>query len=167
VKNRVIISVGAVIAGLFISFAIPPIHAAWADHHHEPAPHDTAHEKNPAPHVNHLIVHLSSDVSARLQKALGFALNQRGAGTKVTLYLDDRGVRVADKSLSGLFVEEQKLLEELAAGDSDVIICPFGMNAYDVDKNDLLEGLTIGGKDFIPKFNEEYLFSPNTRIISW
>jgi predicted peroxiredoxin len=153
------------IAILLFAVILSP-QTSWA-HDHESASHSPAHEENSASYVNHLIVHLSSDTPARLQKALGFALNQRKAGTKVTLYLDDRGVRVGAKSLNGTFAEEQKLLSEFAAGGSDIIVCPFGMNTYGVDKNDLLEGLTTGGKDFVPKFNEEYLFRPNTRVISW
>jgi predicted peroxiredoxin len=139
------------------------IHVAGRAHDHAAS----APNESPSTHPRHLIVHLSSDEPGRVQKALGFGLNQHKEGTNVTIYLDDKGVRVGDRNLSGKFSEGQSLLDELSASGVDIIICPLGMQLYNVSEGNLLKGIMTGGKDFIPDFNEHYLFKPCTRVISW
>ena len=116
--------------------------------------------------VDSLFIHLSSDEPNRARKALGYALNQRKSGTEVLVWLDDRGVRVADKSINNEFAKVQTIIADLATNGVDIIVCPMGMSVYGVNKESLVEGVRMGGSQGKME-TKEFLFRPNTKTLSW
>jgi len=113
-----------------------------------------------------LFTHLSTDESSRVQKALGYSLNQLNLGVKLFVWLDCKGVRVADSTIPE-FHNFQTILTNLVNGGATVMVCPLGMMQNDVNEINLVEGMWVGGSNCIPEMNEKYLFKSNTAYLSW
>jgi sulfur relay (sulfurtransferase) complex TusBCD TusD component (DsrE family) len=110
-----------------------------------------------------LFVNLTSDDPHRASMAIAFGKNQLERGHPLTIFLNDKGVRVGSKEHAGQFANHQQALDEVMAEGAAVLICPMCMEHYGVDQADLIEGLQVGN----PGLTGERLFEDGTRTLSW
>jgi predicted peroxiredoxin len=104
--------------------------------------------------------------------AAGMALAQAGsaldAGYKVVIFLNVRGVFIADKSfatdLNGLSRKSLRDMLKAAMGKgAQAIICPMCMQKAGMSMDDLIEGVVKGGPDVTLKA----MTADNTVVISY
>ena len=110
-----------------------------------------------------LFISLTSDDSHRAKMAISFGGNQYNLGHPLTIFLNDRGVRVGSKKNSEKFAEQQKALIELAQNGATVLMCPMCKKHYGVEDADLLPGLQVGR----PELTGPALFKENTKTLTW
>jgi sulfur relay (sulfurtransferase) complex TusBCD TusD component (DsrE family) len=110
-----------------------------------------------------LFVNLTSDDSHRANMALTFTKNQLERGHPVTIFLNDRGVFVGDKSNAEKFKGQQQALAELMAKGAVVIVCPFCAKHYGVKDTDFIEGAKVGN----PDLTGSLLFKDDTKTMTW
>jgi len=113
----------------------------------------------PAP----LFVNMTTDESHRATMAIGFGRNQLLRGHGLTVYLNDRGVKLASKVNAAAFSEQQKVLKELVEKGATILVCPMCMKHYGVQEADLLPGLKVSS----PELAEKALFAEGARTLSW
>lgn len=113
----------------------------------------------PAP----LFVNMTSDESHRANMAIGFGRNQLLRGHGLTVFLNDRGVRVASKQHTAAFSEHQKMLAELVEKGATILVCPMCMKQYGVKTADLLPGLRVS----TPELTGAAIFAEGARTLSW
>lgn len=116
-----------------------------------------------------LFVNLSSDEINRATMAIGFStkiLTQKKI--PVTIFLNVEGVRIADKHIpehkhaNGKSTKE--MLSAFMKAGGRVIICPMCMdNVGGIKKNELIEGVEIGG----PDVTWTALFADGTTVLSY
>lgn len=111
-----------------------------------------------------IFTHISSDDNIRLQKALGYTANQMDRGVIVSIWADDKAVKMLSKKNASFYKKEQALIARLLKGNTTIVVCPMGMKNYGVNKDDLLDGVLIGG-DF--KLVDSLLFAPGVRTLNW
>ncbi|MBL8565458.1 MAG: DsrE family protein [Hyphomicrobiaceae bacterium] len=109
-----------------------------------------------------LFVNATTDESHRAQMALGFAQKQLERKHPVTIFLNDRGVRIGSLKKSKFKAHREMLAAMMKAGAS-VYICPTCMEKYDVKKKDLMEGIQVGNPDLVGAA----LFKDDTRTLTW
>ena len=114
---------------------------------------------NPDP----LFVSLTSDEPHRATMALNFSKHHAANGHPLSVFLSDKGVYLGVKASSASYPEHQKLLAEMIASGSAVIMCPPCLRHYGFTEADLLPGIKLGGA----KVTGEALFKPNTKTLSW
>ncbi len=110
-----------------------------------------------------LFVNLTSDESHRADMAIYFGEKQLERGHPLTMFLNDKAVRIGSKTNSRKFAEQQKALTQLMDKGAAVLICTMCMKYYGVKEADLLPGIKVGGSDL----TGEALFKDNTKSISW
>ncbi len=110
-----------------------------------------------------LFVNMTTDESHRANMAIGFGRNQLLRGHGLTLYLNDKGVKVASRANAAAFGEQQKLLKELVERGATILVCPMCMKHYGVQEADLLPGLKVSS----PELTEKALFAEGARSLSW
>lgn len=116
-----------------------------------------------------LFINLSSDEINRATMAISFStrvLKQKNI--PVTIFLNVEGVRIADTSLPSHQHASGKsprdLLKEFMQAGGRVIICPMCMdNVGGIDKQQLLEGVEMGG----PDVTWPALFADDTTVLSY
>lgn len=112
---------------------------------------------------NPLFINLTSDDNHRSLMAISFGQNQLQRGHPLTVYLNDRAVRIASKKESGVFAEQQALLQQIVAMGGTVLVCPMCIQKYGVSASDFLDGLKLTN----PDTTGAALFADNTRTLSW
>ena len=110
-----------------------------------------------------LFVNMTSDDLHRADMAIFFGGNQYEHGHPLTIFLNDKAVRIGSKTNSRRFSEQQKALTQLMDKGASVLICAMCMKYYGVREADLLPGIKVGG----PNLTGEALFKDNTKSISW
>jgi sulfur relay (sulfurtransferase) complex TusBCD TusD component (DsrE family) len=110
-----------------------------------------------------LFVSLTSDEPHRATMALNFSKHHAANGHPLSVFLSDKGVYLGVKASSTSHPEQQKLLAEMIANGSAVIMCPPCLRHYGFTEADLLPGIKLGGA----KVTGEALFKPNTKTLSW
>lgn len=110
-----------------------------------------------------LFVSLTSDEPHRASMALNFGKHHAANGHPLSVFLSDKGVYLGVKAGASSHPEQQKLLLEMIAGGSAVIMCPPCLRHYGFTEADLLPGIKMGGA----KVTGEALFKPNTKTLSW
>jgi predicted peroxiredoxin len=113
----------------------------------------------PAP----LFVNMTTDEAYRATMAIGFGRNQLSRGHGLTLFLNDKGVKLASKANAVTFGEQQKQLKELVEKGATIFVCPMCMKHYGIQDADLLPGLKVSS----PELVEKALFADATRTLSW
>jgi sulfur relay (sulfurtransferase) complex TusBCD TusD component (DsrE family) len=110
-----------------------------------------------------LFISLTSDEPHRATMALNFSKHHAANGHPLSVFLSDQGVYLGVKASSTSHPEQQKLLAEMIANGSAVIMCPPCLRHYGFTEADLLPGIKLGGA----KVTGEALFKPNTKTLSW
>jgi sulfur relay (sulfurtransferase) complex TusBCD TusD component (DsrE family) len=110
-----------------------------------------------------LFVSLTSDEPHRATMALNFSKHHAANGHPLSVFLSDKGVYLGVKAAASSHPEQQKLLLEMIAGGSTVIMCPPCLRHYGFTEADVLPGIKMGGA----KVTGEALFKPNTKTLSW
>jgi len=110
-----------------------------------------------------LFVSLTSDEPHRATMALNFSKHHAANGHPLSVFLSDKGVYLGVKAAASSHPEQQKILLEMIAGGSAVIMCPPCLRHYGFTEADLLPGIKMGGA----KVTGEALFKPNTKTLSW
>jgi len=108
-------------------------------------------------------VSLTSDEPHRATMALNFSKHHAANGHPLSVFLSDKGVYLGVKVGSTSHPEQQKLLAEMIASGSTVIMCPLCLRHFGFTEADLLPGIKLGGA----KVNGEALFKRNTKTLSW
>ena len=110
-----------------------------------------------------LFINLTSDDGHRSLMAISFGQNQLQRGHPLTVYLNDKAVRIASKKEGGAFAEQQALLQQIVAKGGTVLVCPMCSQKYGVSASDFLDGLKLTN----PDTTGAALFADNTRTLSW
>ncbi len=116
-----------------------------------------------AANLDPLFVSFTSDEPHRATMALNFSKHHAANGHPLSVFLSDRGIYLGVKSAASSHPEQQKLLLEMIASGSVVIMCPPCLRHYGFTEEDLLPGIKMGGA----KVTGEALFKPNTKTLSW
>ena len=116
-----------------------------------------------ASNLDPLFVSLTSDEPHRATMALNFSKHHAANGHPLSIFLSDKGVYLGVKVSGSSHPEQQKLLAEMIASGSKVIMCPPCLRHYGFTEADLLPGIKLGGA----KVTGEALFKPNTKTLSW
>jgi hypothetical protein len=110
-----------------------------------------------------LVVNLTSADPHRALMALTFAVNQAKRGHPTTVYLNDQGVRIADKGGDATLADHRKTLGELVALGAVVLACPMCSKHCGITAESYLPGITVSSPERI----EAALFAPGARSLSW
>jgi sulfur relay (sulfurtransferase) complex TusBCD TusD component (DsrE family) len=116
-----------------------------------------------ASNLDPLFVSLTSDEPHRASMALNFGKHHAANGHPLSIFLSDKGIHLGVKVGASSHPEHQKLLLEMIASGSTVIMCPPCLRHYGFTEADLLPGIKLGGA----KVTGEALFKPNTKTMSW
>jgi sulfur relay (sulfurtransferase) complex TusBCD TusD component (DsrE family) len=116
-----------------------------------------------ASNLDPLFVSLTSDEPNRASMALNFSKHHAANGHPLSVFLSDKGVYLGVRAGASSHPEQQKLLLEMIASGSTVIMCPPCLRHYGFTEADLLPGIKLGGV----KVTGEVLFKPNTKTMSW
>jgi predicted peroxiredoxin len=147
-KRFVIMIVGLIAAACVIGPAVAPAHA-------EDRPDTT------------LFLNLTTDDTWTASMALAYAGKVREAGYPVVVFLNVRGVRVADKNFPpdqrGLGDKTPKeLLEDLIAKGVTVYVCPMCSDNAGMTQADWIDGTKPGGAETI-----KAQMAPATKVMSY
>lgn len=110
-----------------------------------------------------LFINLTSDDGHRSLMAISFGQNQLQRGHPLTVYLNDKAVRIASKKQGEAFAEQQALLQQIVAKGGAVLVCPMCSQKYGVAESDFLDGVKLTN----PDTTGAALFMDNTRTLSW
>lgn len=110
-----------------------------------------------------LFINMTSDDGHRSTMAIGFGAKQHALGHPLTLFLNDKGVRVASKANAAKYGEQQKAIADILAKGGAVIACPMCMKHYGVNESDLLPGVKVGN----PDLTGAALFKDNGKTLTW
>jgi sulfur relay (sulfurtransferase) complex TusBCD TusD component (DsrE family) len=110
-----------------------------------------------------LFVNLTTDDSHRANMALTFGKGQLELGHPLTIFLNDKGVRIGSKANVATFSNHQKTLAELISKGATVLMCPMCMKHYGVKETDLLSGIRVGN----PELTGGALFKDNAKTLTW
>lgn len=110
-----------------------------------------------------LFVNLTSDDPHRALMAVTFAANQLQRGHPVTIFLNDRGVRVAVADGGDTYAAVRERLIELLRRGGTVLACPMCTAHYGLSAEAYLTGVDMSS----PERSEAALFAPGTRALSW
>ncbi|QAZ67827.1 DsrE family protein [Solidesulfovibrio carbinolicus] len=110
-----------------------------------------------------LFINLTSDDGHRSLMAISFGQNQLQRGHPLTVYLNDKAVRIASKKQGEAFAEQQALLRQIVAKGGTVLVCPMCSQKYGVAENEFLDGLKLTN----PDTTGAALFADNTQTLSW
>ncbi len=110
-----------------------------------------------------LFVNLTTDDAHRANMGISFGKNQLERGHPLTIFLNDKGVRIAAKAGAAKYAAHQKMLRELMDKGAVVLICPMCMQHYGIKESDLLPGLQVGN----PELTGGALFKDNTQTLTW
>jgi predicted peroxiredoxin len=147
-KRFVILIVGLIAAACVTGTAVVPTHA-------EDRPDTT------------LFLNLTTDDTWTATMALGYAGKVREAGYPVVVFLNVRGVRVADKNFPpdryGPGEKTPKeILEGLIAAGATVYVCPMCSENAGMSQADWIDGAKPGGEETI-----KVQMAPSTQVMSY
>jgi sulfur relay (sulfurtransferase) complex TusBCD TusD component (DsrE family) len=114
---------------------------------------------DPAP----LFLNLTVDNSHQSGVGLNFAKDQFERGHPLTIFLNDRAVRIGATANTRYFISHQELLRELIKKGATVLVCRPCALHYGVSESNLMPGMQIAYPDVINKA----LFRDNTRTLTW
>jgi predicted peroxiredoxin len=95
--------------------------------------------------------------------AIGFGSNQLQRGHGLTIFFNDKGVKVASKANAAVYPEQQKLIRMLVEKGATVLVCPMCMKQYGVKESDLLPGLKVSS----PESTGNAIFAEGAQTLSW
>lgn len=110
-----------------------------------------------------LFVNLISDDAHRVTMALTFGQAQAERGHPLTVFLNDKAVRVIAKPHAAKYGQQQKMLADLIAKGAQIIVCPMCMKHYGIKEADLLAGAKVGN----PELTGGALFKDGTQTLTW
>ena len=110
-----------------------------------------------------LFVNMTSDDVHRANMAFAFSKAQMDLGHPVTIWLNDKGVFLADKDNEEKAAEPQAKLKALMAAGAQVIACPMCMKHYGVAEGSLLDGIKIGK----PEMTGAAMFADDAKTLTW
>jgi len=110
-----------------------------------------------------LFVNMTSDDVHRADMAFAFSKAQMERGHPVTIWLNDKGVFLADTDNADRAGAAQAKLKALVTGGAQVIVCPMCMQHYGVKESTLLDGVQIGK----PDVTGAALFAEDAKTLSW
>jgi predicted peroxiredoxin len=110
-----------------------------------------------------LVVNLTSADPHRALMALTFALKQAKRGHPTTVYLNDQGVRIADKGGDAALADQRKAVGDLVALGAVILACPMCSKHCGISAEAYLPGITVSSPERI----EAALFAPGARSLSW
>ena len=110
-----------------------------------------------------LFVNMTTDDAHRANMAITFGKAQMERGHPLTIFLNDKGVHVGDKTNAAKYEEQQKKLDEILSKGGVVIACPMCMKHYGVKESDLLPGVQVGK----PELTGAALFKDGTQTLTW
>ena len=116
-----------------------------------------------ASNLDPLFVSLTSDEPHRAAMALNFGKHHAANGHPLSVFLSDKGIHLGVKAGASSHSEQQKLLLEMIASGSTVIMCPPCLRHYGFTEADVLPSIKMGGA----KVTGEALFKSNTKTLSW
>lgn len=119
----------------------------------------SAYAADPAP----LFLNLTTDNSHQSGVGLNFAKDQFERGHPLTIFLNDRAVRIGATANTRYFISHQELLRELMKRGATVLVCRPCAVHYGVSESNLMPGMQIAYPDAI----SEALFRDNTRTLTW
>ncbi len=109
-----------------------------------------------------LFVNLTSDQEHRTLMAVQFSMKMHDKGHTLTIYLNDKGVKLASTE-NKQYAEFQSKLAEVMGKGATVYICPVCMKEYKIEGSTLLKGVKVGNANLL----EKAIFADDTRVISW
>lgn len=109
-----------------------------------------------------LFVNLTSDEAHRTLMAVQFSTKMHLKGHSLTIYLNDKGVKLASKANTQYAEFQAKLAEAIQKG-ATVYICPMCMQEYSIEGATLVEGIKVGNANLL----EKAIFADDTTVISW
>lgn len=110
-----------------------------------------------------LFISLSTDDAQRAGVGLTFGLHQQQAGHPLTIFLNDRGARIASRAHAEALAGPQQLLAELLRQGAVVLVVPASMKQHGIREDELLPGVQVSNR----QRSGEALFRDNTRTLSW
>jgi len=110
-----------------------------------------------------LFINLTSDDGHRSHMAISFGQKQLQRGHPLTVYFNDKAVRIASKKEGVAFAEQQSLLQQIVDKGGTVLVCPMCSQKYGVVESDFLDGVKLTN----PDTTGAALFTDNTRTLSW
>jgi predicted peroxiredoxin len=109
-----------------------------------------------------LFTNITSDEAHRTLMAVQFSTKMHLKGHPLTIYLNDKGVKLASKA-NKQYAEFQSKLEEAIAKGATVYICPMCMQEYKIEGSTLVKGVKVGNANLL----EKAIFADDTTVISW
>lgn len=110
-----------------------------------------------------LFLNLTMDNSHQSGVGLDFAKEQFERGHMLTIFLNDRAVRIGATANMRQFINHQELLRELIKKGATVLVCRPCALHYGVSESNLMPGMQIAHPDIL----NEALFRDNTRTLTW
>lgn len=110
-----------------------------------------------------LFINMTTDEAHRSNMAIGFGSNQLQRGHGLTIFFNDKGVKVASKANAAVYPEQQKLILALVEKGATVLVCPMCMKQYGVMEADLLPGLKVSS----PESTGNAIFAEGAQTLSW
>jgi len=110
-----------------------------------------------------LFINMTTDDPHRAKMAIIFGSLQMEKGHPLTIFLNDKGVKVGSKTHGAQYAEHQKLLVELMEKGAALVACPMCMEHYQVKAGDLMDGIKQGN----PDLTGGLLFKENTKTLTW
>jgi predicted peroxiredoxin len=120
-----------------------------------------------APDKSVLFISVTSDDLWDCQMAMGYAERVNSMGYRVVLFLNVRGVYLANKNLpqatmAGLQKTPADMLKSLMQRGIDVYVCPMCMAQAGMKTNDLLDGTKEADPGMV-----SLQMDPNTQVMSY
>jgi predicted peroxiredoxin len=109
-----------------------------------------------------MFANVSSNEIHKVQMATKMTFMFQKDGHPVTIFLNDKGVMVADKTRKEYAKAQDNLAKFIAKGGK-VLICPMCLKHYAIDPKDLIDGAMVANHQAV----ENALFAPNTTALSW
>ncbi len=110
-----------------------------------------------------LFINMTTDEGHRSSMAIGFGSNQLQRGHGLTIFFNDKGVKVASKVNASLYPEQQKLIQTLVGKGATILVCPMCMKQYGIKEADLLAGLKVSS----PELTGNAIFAEGAQTLSW
>ena len=110
-----------------------------------------------------LFVNLLTDDGHRASMAITFSKNQFDRGHALTIFFNDKGVRIVSKAKSAKYAQQQQALAEMIGKGATVLVCSMCMKHYRVKEADLIAGAKVSN----PELTGGALFKDNTKTLTW
>lgn len=110
-----------------------------------------------------LFISLTTDNDYRSSLALHVGKRMLELGHPLTVFVNDRGILVMSRANAARYLEQQRMLADLARAGAMVVACPLCMKHFGINEADLVDGVRVG----TPQLTGEALFRENTKTLTW